>query len=59
MAYELVQSGRTQFAIDWSVVRRLVRSHYLTYHQLKLRTGSHAFRLPLVQPIELVTARCV
>jgi hypothetical protein len=34
MAYELVQSGRTQFAIDWSVVRRLVRSHYLTYHQL-------------------------
>jgi hypothetical protein len=34
MAYELVQSGSTQFAIDWSVVRRLVRSHYLAYHQL-------------------------
>jgi hypothetical protein len=34
MAYELVQSGRTQFAIDWSVIRRLVRSHYLAYHQL-------------------------
>lgn len=34
MAYELVQSGNTQFAIDWSVVRRLVRSYYLAYHQL-------------------------
>jgi hypothetical protein len=28
MAYELVQSGRTQFAIDWDVVHRLVRSHH-------------------------------
>jgi hypothetical protein len=28
MAYELVQSGRTQFAIDWDIVRRLVRSYY-------------------------------
>jgi hypothetical protein len=34
MAYELVQSGTAQFAIDWSIVRRLVRSHYLAYHQL-------------------------
>jgi hypothetical protein len=35
MAYELVQSGSTQFSIDWSIVRRLVRSHYLAYHQLR------------------------
>jgi hypothetical protein len=34
MAYELVRSGNTQFAIDWSVVRRLVRSYYLSYYQL-------------------------
>lgn len=34
MAYELVQSGNKQFAIDWSVVRRLVRSHYLSCYQL-------------------------
>jgi hypothetical protein len=34
MAYELVQSGSTQFAIDWSVARRLVRSYYLAYHEL-------------------------
>lgn len=34
MAYELMQSGDTQFAIDWSVVRRLVRSYYTAYHQL-------------------------
>jgi len=35
MAYELVQSGNTQFSIDWTVVRRLVRSYYTAYHQLK------------------------
>jgi hypothetical protein len=34
MAYELAQCGNTQFAIDWSVVRRLVRSYYIAYHQL-------------------------
>jgi hypothetical protein len=34
MAYELVQCGNTQFAIDWSVVRRLIRSSYTAYYQL-------------------------
>ena len=33
MAYELVRSGNTQFAIDWSVVRRLVRASYLACYQ--------------------------
>jgi hypothetical protein len=28
MAYELVQSGRTQFAIDWDIVGRIVRSYH-------------------------------
>jgi hypothetical protein len=28
MAYELLQNGRTQFAIDWEIVRRLARSHH-------------------------------
>jgi len=33
MAYDLVQSRGAQFAIDWSVVRRLVRSYYLAQYQ--------------------------
>jgi hypothetical protein len=33
MAYELVQNGNTQFAIDWDVMRRLVKSYYTSYHQ--------------------------
>lgn len=36
MAYELVQSRNTQFAIDWSVVRQLVRSYYTSAWQLDL-----------------------
>jgi hypothetical protein len=35
MAYELIQSGRTQFAIDWTVVRRLLRSYYTSVFQLR------------------------
>ena len=34
MAYEFMQCGTTEFAIDWSVVRRMVRSYYTAYHQL-------------------------
>jgi hypothetical protein len=35
MAYELIQSGRTEFAIDWTVVRRLLRSYYTSVSQLR------------------------
>ena len=33
MAYELVQSGSTQFAIDWDIVRRIVKSYHTAYLQ--------------------------
>jgi hypothetical protein len=32
--YELFQSGSSQFAVDWGVVRRLIRSYYTAYYQL-------------------------
>jgi len=34
MAYELVQSGNTQFAIDWDVIQRLLRSYWTAKLQL-------------------------
>lgn len=34
MSYELMQCGNTQFAIDWTVVRRLVRSYWFSKLQL-------------------------
>lgn len=33
MAYELLQNGVTQFAVDWTVVRRLLRSYYTASFQ--------------------------
>jgi hypothetical protein len=35
MAYELLTSGRTQFAIDWDVVARIVRSYQTSVLQLE------------------------
>lgn len=34
MAYELIQNGNTQFAVDWDIVRRLVKSYWLAKLQL-------------------------
>jgi len=34
MAYELITSGQTQFAIDWDIVRRILRSYHTSYLQL-------------------------
>ena len=34
MGYELVSSGQTQFAIDWDIVRRILRSYHTSYLQL-------------------------
>ncbi len=33
MAYEMLQCGNTQFAIDWDIVRRLLRSYWTAYLQ--------------------------
>lgn len=33
MAYEIVQNGKTQFAIDWDIVTRLTRSFYTAIYQ--------------------------
>lgn len=35
MAYELLANGSTQFAVDWDIVRRIVRS----YHRATLQLG--------------------
>ncbi len=35
MAYELIQSGQTQYAVDWSVIRRLLRSYYTAQFQMR------------------------
>src|SRR2546426_344795 len=34
MAYELVSNGQTQFAIDWDIVRRILRSYHTSCLQL-------------------------
>src|SRR3989442_9019726 len=34
MGYELLSSGQTQFAIDWDIVRRILRSYHTAYLQL-------------------------
>jgi len=33
MAYTMVNSGRTQYAVDWEVVERMCRSYWLAYYQ--------------------------
>jgi hypothetical protein len=33
MAYELLQNGTTQFAVDWTVVHRLLKSYHTAYLQ--------------------------
>ena len=35
MAYELLTSGRTQFAVDWDIARRIVRSYQTSVLQLE------------------------
>lgn len=35
MAYEMVQNGNTQFAIDWDIVRRLLRSYWTAELQFR------------------------
>src|SRR5687768_1320968 len=34
MAYELLTSGQTQFAIDWDIVSRIVRSYHTSVLQM-------------------------
>ena len=34
MAYELLTSGGTQFAVDWDIVSRIVRSYHTATLQL-------------------------
>lgn len=38
MAYELIQNGMTQYAVDWEVVERLLKSYWTA--KLQLQTGS-------------------
>jgi hypothetical protein len=38
MAYTMVNSGRTQYAVDWEVVERLCRSYWSAYYQNQYST---------------------
>ena len=38
MAYTMVNSGRTQYAVDWETVERLCRSYWSAYYQYEYST---------------------
>jgi hypothetical protein len=40
MAYTMVNSGRTQYAVDWEVVERFCKSYWLAYYQDQFSTLS-------------------
>lgn len=70
MAYELVQNSATQYAVDWPILARFVRSHEMAKHRARLASvktvsqttwNPFSWSLPEISSVEVpwddVTAR--
>ena len=68
MSYEVIQNGNTQFYVDWSVMRRLIRSYWMAnlqyYNAQEVpMSDSHwynpmSWSLPEVSTLEVDWPKC-